>query len=198
MSSSAQARFDETLSRADAVLRERLKREEEALERQDAADRVRARVRARENHEAKRLIAEKYDPAFASFNVQTPQPADDEAPGAFRRRLFGRLMRRLPDNHDLQGIRADDMPSGTAFDNFEAMLLTAALAEGLKPSFDNLPVSGELISRIREDDQTGEKSINWYGRRSFIADLSRGGQRVARICHPVHGVLYGEPFSKKD
>ena len=196
MSSSAQARFNETLSRADDLLREKLRREQEELERQDAAERIDARVRARENVERRRLIATRYDDAFAGFNVQTPQAMDDEAPGAYRRRLYGRLMRRLPDSHELQGVRADDLPTGKAFDNFEAMLLEAAKAEGLRPSFDNLPSDGELISRTRVDDM-GQKSIHWYGRKSFIADMGRPGQPVERIIDPkTRSVLWGAPFSK--
>lgn len=174
--SAVQEKFDQTLSRADELLRQRLSREAAELERQDADDRVKALVRAREHAEARRLIAERYDDSFAAFNVATPQAADDETPGAYRRRLFGRLMRKLPDKHDLQGIRADDLPSGQAFDNIEKMLLQAALGEGLRPSFDSLPQDGSMISRVRVDDATGEKSINFYGRRSFIADMGRPGQ----------------------
>jgi hypothetical protein len=195
MPSSAQARFNETLSRADDLLREKLRREQEELERQDAADRIEDRVRARENVERRRLIAARYDDAFASFNVQTPQAMDDEAPGAYRRRLYGRLMRRLPDSHELQGIRADDLPTGKAFDNFEAMLLEAAKAEGLRPSTDNLPPSGEFLQRVRIDEATGEKSVNFYGRESFIRQMARPGQLVERFVDQRTGnVIWGAPF----
>ena len=68
---------------------------------------------------------------------------------------------------------SDDISSQPiVFGNFEAMLLQAATAEGERPSIDNLPSDGSLVSRVRTDDM-GEKSINWYGRSSFIADMSR-------------------------
>lgn len=54
--SALQEKFDQTLSRADELLRERVRREELELERQDATDRVRARVKARENAEARRAM----------------------------------------------------------------------------------------------------------------------------------------------
>jgi hypothetical protein len=44
---------------------------------------------------------------------------------------------------------------------------------------------------------TGTKFNEFYGRRSFIADMGRPGQRVLRICNPKTGdVLLGQPFSK--
>jgi hypothetical protein len=40
---------------------------------------------------------------------------------------------------------------------------------------NNLPDSG-MIQRNRVDENTGAKSIEWFGRRSFIADLNQSGQ----------------------
>ena len=70
-------------------------------------------------------------------------------------------------------------------------------AEGEQPSFDNLPRDGSLIARTRIDAATGEKATHFYGRRSFIADLSRPAQRVLRVVDPVtRSVLHGAPFSR--
>jgi len=85
--SSVQARFDATLSRMDSVLEQRLRREADALEREDAAQRRADATRAREDADRCREIGELYDPAFAAFGTQTPQPVDDERPGRYRRRL---------------------------------------------------------------------------------------------------------------
>jgi hypothetical protein len=77
------------------------------------------------------------------------------------------------------------------------MVISAALAEGLKPSHENLPASGELVRRERVDEMTGAKSIGWMGRESFIKQMSRGGQHVLRICDPRRGlVLMGAPFDR--
>ena len=164
--SALQEKFDQTLSRADELLRERVRREELELERQDATDRVRARVKARENAEARREIASRYDDSFRSFGVETPAPVDDEAPAAYRRRLFNRLARKLSPRHELAEIRADDVStSPVVMDRFEAMLLEAAQAEGLTPSLDNLPDDGSMLMRTRTDEDTGFKSNNFYGKR---------------------------------
>ena len=150
-----QKRLDETFARADEVLRARLKHEQAALEREDAEQRRADAEASRADAECRRMITTKFDDAFASFSVETPPARDDEAPGDYRRRLFERLRRRLPDSHDLANIRADELPSGPAYLNFEKMIIDAAKAEGEKPSFDNLPCVGSLISRTRVAD-TGE------------------------------------------
>jgi hypothetical protein len=189
-------RFDSTMARADRVLAERLKREIAAQEAEDAARADEVREKARADVEKRRMVAAKFDEAFRAFAVETPQARDDESPGQYRRRLFSRLQRKLPDSHDLVDIRADDLPSGQAYLNFEQMIIDAAKAEGFKPSVDNLPPSGELISRIRVDADTGAKETHWFGKESFIKSLGREGRRVARIVHPVHGAIWGAPFSK--
>ena len=192
-----QARLDATMSRADEVLRARLKREQAELER-DAADQRRADAQqAREDVERRRMIVSKFDDAFAAFSTETPQARDDEAPGDYRRRLFERLRRRLPDSHDLANIRANELPSGQAYLNFERMIIDAAKAEGERPSFDNLPPSGELISRTRTDEDSGAKATHWYGRESFIKELGRPAHKVVRVCDPrTQNILWGAPFSR--
>jgi hypothetical protein len=193
-----QKRLDETMSRADEVIRARLKREIAEQEREDADQRPADAQQARENVERRRMIVSKFDDAFAAFSTETPQARDDEAPGDYRRRLFERLRRRLPDSHDLAQIRADELPSGQAYLNFERMIIDAAKAEGERPSFDNLPPSGELISRTRTDEDSGAKATHWYGRENFIKQLSTPAQQVLRIMNPRTGeVLAGPAFPRR-
>jgi hypothetical protein len=189
-------RFDSTMARADRVLAERLKREIAAQEAEDAARADEAREKARADAEKRRMVAAKFDDAFRAFSVETPQARDDESPGQYRRRLFSGLQRKLPDSHDLVDIRADDLPSGQAYLNFEQMLLDAAKAEGEHPSFDNLPSDGSLIARQRVDDATNAKWTEYFGKESFIKSLGREGRKVVRIVHPSLGALWGAPFSR--
>ena len=45
---------------------------------------------------------------------------------ADRRRMFDRLRRKLPDNHDLADVRADELPAGQAFVNFEKLRMVGS------------------------------------------------------------------------
>jgi hypothetical protein len=78
--SAIQAKFDDTLSRADDLLRERLRREEAELARADAASADAARAKARDDAEKRRQIASTYDDAFRSFGTTVPEAVDDESP----------------------------------------------------------------------------------------------------------------------
>ncbi len=79
----------------------------------------------------------------------------------------------------------------------ENMVLEAARAEGLKPSWANLPKDGSMVSRVRVDDDTGQKKTEWYGRESFIRDMNRTGRRILRIINPrSREILYGPPVDR--
>jgi hypothetical protein len=138
----------------------------------------------------------KYDEAYRDFGVQTPAPIDGETPGRYRQRLYEGLRRKLPSDHSLADVYADDIP-GSAARIFEQQLLEAAKLEAAKPSVENLPASGELVRRDLTDPTTGLRTFNWHGRESFIEQMSRGGQKVLRIINPKTGaILMGEPMPK--
>jgi hypothetical protein len=109
--------------------------------------------------------------------------------------LFNRLARKLPPDHDLAQLRADDLGSQPiVFDNFENELIKAATAEGASPSFENLPSDGSLVARHRTDDM-GQRVTEFYGRRSFIADMGRPARQVERIVDRNSGqTIWGKPF----
>ena len=197
--SAAQQNFDRTLSRVDSILDAQVRRLE-AIEAQQADEREEARrVRMRDNAEARREIAARYADAFRAFGTEVPAPADDEPAGAFRKRLFNRLARKLPSGHELSEIRADDISSSpTVYDHFEREVIKAAQAEGEKPSTENLPPSGEIVARHRTDDM-GQRMTEFFGKESFIKSMSRPGRRVLRLIDPASGrVLIGAPFSRAD
>ena len=183
------------IDRLDALLDRRLADQEAEEARADASLEEARRARQREHAEQRRVIAEVYDDAFRSFGTEVPAAVDDEAPAAYRRRLFNRLARKLPSGHDLADVRADDVSGQPiVFDNFEALIIEAAKREGAKPSIDNLPPDGSLVSRTRVDDMNG-KSINWYGTTSFIKDMSRPGRKVRCIVDRRSGnAIWGNPL----
>jgi hypothetical protein len=139
--SDVQHRINSTLSRVDQVLAEQTRREIERLTAEDAAEARAAAEQAKADALRRMEVAEKYDAAFAAFGERCPQPAADERPGQFRKRLFENLRRRLPDGHEWASTRADDIPP-SARATIEAMVISAAKAEGLKPSPENLPRDG--------------------------------------------------------
>jgi hypothetical protein len=145
-------------------------------------------------HQSRREIGAMFDPAFTAHGVQTPQPIDGERPGRFRRRLYDHLRRKLPGGHDLAGVRADDLPTGPAFVHFKAQVIEAAQQEGEKPSFENLPDDG-MVMRTRTDANTGTKFNEFFGKRSYIADMGRKGRRVAAIIDRNSGnCIWGTPL----
>lgn len=174
--------FQAKIDRLDAILDQRLKREEAELARADAVIEDARRQRQRAHVEERRLIAQAYDDAYRSFGVATPEAADDERPSSYRARLFNRLVRRLPSGHDLADVRADDLGSQpVVFDNFEREMIKAAITEGERPSAANLPSDGSLICRNRVDSATGERSVEWFGTESYIKGMGRPGRRVEKI-----------------
>ena len=198
MASAVQQRFDDTLSRLDGVLDSQVRRIE-AVEATQAAEREEARrVRMRDAMYERTEIGSRYADAFRSFGTEVPAPADDEPPSRYRARLYNRLARRLPPDHKLALVRADDLGSQPqVFDNFEAMLLDAAKAEGERPSQENLPTDGTIVARTRTDSDTGSKVTEFFGRESFIKDFTRPGRKVARILDPhSRAVIWGRPLDR--
>jgi hypothetical protein len=132
-----------------------------------------------------------------AFGTEVPAPIDDEPPSRYRARLFNRLTRRLPGSHEWANTRADDIPLGPAMDTIERLVLAACQQEGQRPSIDNLPSDGSLVPRHRTDSATGERMTEWFGTRSFIADMSRKGRPVERIVdRRSNSVIWGKPLSQ--
>lgn len=193
MSATAQTKFSDTINRLDALLDQRLKREEAEQARADASLEEARRQRQRSQAEARTEIAARYDSAYASFGTTVPQAADDEPVQKYRARLFNRLTRRLPGSNEWSATRADDIPLGPAMDTIEALVLQAAQLEGQRPSFENLPDTG-MVVRHRTDDM-GQRVTEFFGRRSFIADMGRPGRPVERIVDRNSGqTIWGKPF----
>jgi hypothetical protein len=103
--SSEHDRINATINRADNLLRERLRRETASLEREDAERAEAARLMAlpRDRRALRRLV-----PLVRRLNTE---PVDGEPPDTVAACLIG-LRRKLPANHDLADVRADELPAG--------------------------------------------------------------------------------------
>lgn len=129
---------------ADDLLPQRLKREAEALERADAERIIAARARQRDSAEKRREIQATYADAFGSFGTEVPAPVDDEPPSRYRAGFFNRLVRRLPEGHEWQTGRADDIPLGQAMDNIVLRLpLSVALHDEV--AYGAISYGGHLV-----------------------------------------------------
>jgi hypothetical protein len=170
----------------------------EAVEAQQAAEREEARrARMRDAMYERTEIGSRYADAFRAFGSEVPAPVDDESPSRYRARLYNRLARRLPPDHKLASVRADDLGSQPqVFDNFEEMIIAAAKAEGERPSQENLPSDGSMIARTRVDDMN-QRMTEFFGKQSFIKDFTRPGRRVARIVDPrSRAIIWGPPLDR--
>ncbi len=154
---------------------------------QEAAER---RDRARNRADACRRHQERYADSFDAFGAQTPPPIDGEFPGDYRRRLLQRLIDKLPNGARWSGTQADDF-GRDMIGPIEQEVLSAATAEGERPSPENLPDDGTLIARHRVDSATGQRFTEYFGKRSFIADMNRPGKRLVAIHTPTGSVLFG-------
>jgi hypothetical protein len=146
-------RLDNSTRRVDNLLSEIERREAERSRAEDAERMMAEREQARADSEKKRVIQTRYDDAFAAFGTRAPAPVEGERPGAYRRRMFEHLRCKLPASNEWADVRADDVPS-SARNQIEALVIEAAMREGLKPSLENLPRDGSIGHRNsdRNDD----------------------------------------------
>ena len=205
MTSPAMARIDASMQRLDHVIDQRLRREEQALaadnaerRRADAAMAEEAREQVRRDADRSVRHQTRYDSVFEKHGRRAPQPAADASPPDYRRELFAIAQSMLPSDHWLAKVDPSEI-DGTAIGPMEKLLLAACAAEAETPSFDNLPdsVDSPRAKLERTDSATGERSIVWRAKRSFISDLSRPAQTVMRIVDPKKGiVLQGPDFPR--
>jgi hypothetical protein len=195
--STAQAKLDSAFDRLDAIVNRRVREEEAALKRDDAARADADAAQARADDLRCRELAAEFQSDYAAFSCEPPMVRGDEWASDYHCRLLRGLQRRLSPRNDYAHPALLDGLSGRAFDNLAGIIRAEAAREAASPSFENLPPSGELISRNRVDSATGERSVEWFGKRSFIADMGRPGRKVLRLCNPKTGdVLLGRPFAR--
>jgi hypothetical protein len=179
-------RIHGSANRVDNLLNVLGRREIERQAAEDAAAMMAEREQAFADSEKKRVFQSRYDEAFAAFGTRAPAPVEGERAGVYRKRLYEHLRRKLPSDHEWASVRADDIPPSAA-SQIERLVISAAMAEGLRPSEANLPRDGSLLRRDTVDDMSGQRTINWAGQESFIKGLSRPGQRVVRFFNPRTG-----------
>ena len=80
---------------------------------------------------------------------------------------------------------------GSAIGPFEGLLFKALESEAETPPATMCPRRSTIRARELSGGMTdsGVRTIEWRAKRSFIADLSRPGRRVARFCTDRGDVL---------
>jgi hypothetical protein len=140
----------------------------------------------------------RYDAVFQPFGRRAPEPAADDAPPDYRRRLIGHGLSMLPSNHEMVGIDPEELgPSAVV--PIEQKLFEALQQEAENPSYENLPdtVNDPRAKRETYADDSGRKVITFHAKTSFVKDFAARPQRVLRICDPNKGiVLWGRPFDR--
>jgi hypothetical protein len=176
---------------------EEARRDAKAMRRADALDEEERRTQARKDRSRCRDHQGRYDEAFGKHGARAPQPAADERPPGYRRRLYAIGQSMLPSGHALTKFDAEDI-DGSAIPELERQLLEALDKESETPTGDNRPDSVDDPRARREKvDAMGLKTVEYHAKRSFIADLNRAGRKVRRLIDPRDGrVLIGENWSR--
>jgi hypothetical protein len=149
--------------------------------------------------ETNRQTQAAFQPVFEPYGELPPAPVADENPSAYQCRLT-RLTRdklSVKDGRSIGDsagttvgavaeIRGIDrsMPDGV-LSAITEMVLKAAQVQARAPHRSTLPPRGEHVPRYVTDPMSGQKSIEYSGRESFIKGLSAPGRRVLRLIDPT-------------
>jgi hypothetical protein len=161
----------------------------EARQRNDAAQHLTSREHLMELDARGREYQERAEDALAPWGIRAPARTDGEPLGDYRRRLAGRLQKRLPEDDQWYGknlARLDD----ANFAVVEPQIYAAAKQAAYRP--DSAPEGG--MREIVERDGNGNKIIRFVGKTSFVCDPAYGhrpGRRVAAFMRPSLGSAWG-------
>ncbi len=144
------------------------------------ADEEREERRADERERVRRddarclSLAAEYQGDYAGFGVEPPMARADEWSDDYERRLLRGLQRRLSPRSELAAPTLTDNLDGVAFDNFAKSIRAEAAREAATPSVENMAdsVDDPRARRERVDPETNQRKIEWYAKRSFIADIA--------------------------
>ena len=186
----------EQMDRLDRIAERKVAALEAEERRADEARAAEAREQARADVWRCREIAEIFDDAFRGFGLEPRRRSTANTRHAIAAGCSAGYSASCPTTM-ISGVRADELPTGKTYLNFEQMVVDAAKLEGERPSVDNLPKDGTLVARTRTDSSNGQKFVEYFGRHSFIADMGRPARRVLNIRNPRDNtVLLGRPLEQ--
>jgi hypothetical protein len=112
------------------------------------------------------------DAVFNGFGQRAPRPLEGEALVDYRKRLATKLKGYSP---IWKNVKFSQLPE-EAFGIAETQVYADAVAAASNPT--DLE-AGELRQVTKMDPTTGVRTINFYGKESFVKQMGRPGRRVA-------------------
>jgi hypothetical protein len=112
------------------------------------------------------------DAVFNGFGQRAPRPLEGEALFDYRKRLATKLKSYSP---VWKSVKFSQLPE-EAFGIAENQVYSDAIAAASNPT--DLE-AGELRQVTKTDPTTGVRTINFYGKESFVKQMGRPGRRVA-------------------
>jgi hypothetical protein len=144
--------------------------------------------RAMRQRSIARSYQQRADSVFAEWGTRAKQRVEGQDPEDYRRDLCVQAKKLLPYSDDRP---APDLPTfrelrrlklwsldRSAFEATEPMIYRAAAVAYAR---DDTTAPGELREVVKVDPVTGHKEVRFYGRQSFVADLTRRGRRVVKF-----------------
>jgi hypothetical protein len=158
---------------AAAEIREAQERKD-AQARADAAAYLTSREHMLDLQAVQRQYQARADDALQTWGERAPAPIAGESVDEYRMRLASLVQQRLPEGDEYRRLQLGGLPR-TAFKNFEDAIYPRAKAAGA--SVDSV-AAGELREVVQVNPINGHKEHLFYGRESFVKDLTRPGRRV--------------------
>jgi hypothetical protein len=122
-----------------------------------------------------------YDDAF-QLGRRADEPLAGQHHTEYRRQLLRDGQDMLPSDHPLVGVKASELP-GDAIIPMERQLFSALREQAVQPSGDNRADSAwdPAAARVTRDPTTGQTTISYHAKHSFIRELNRPGRVVAAL-----------------
>jgi hypothetical protein len=163
----ALSKMDELHHRLAAAEEREARERADAQHRADAARYLTSREHLLDVQATARTYQARADDALSTWGMRAPQYVAGESLMDYRRRLLRLAQRQLPDDHQLRHLKIKNMDDDV-FTPFEPQIYAASKEAGTKP---DSAAPGELRMVEKIDPQNGQKTIEFYGQRSFVHDF---------------------------
>jgi hypothetical protein len=163
----ALSKMDELHHRLAAAEKREARERADAQHRADEARYLTSREHLLDVQATARTYQARADDALSTWGMRAPQYVAGESLIDYRRRLARLAQRQLPDDHKLRGIKLKTLDDDV-FVPFEPQIFAAAKEAGTRPD-SAAPDEMRMVEKI--NPANGQKTIEFYGQRSFVHDF---------------------------